>query len=84
MDGVLGKPRVELGTVMLGHGGDAVRFGAHVAQPVPNRDRRHPVRPGKRRRRKPKADVPSAFQDLISGLDMSDLTDEDSGDDKSE
>jgi len=38
----------------------------------------------KRRRRKPKTDVPSAFQDLISGLDMSDLADEDSGDDKTQ
>jgi hypothetical protein len=36
----------------------------------------------KRRRRKPKTDVPSAFQDLISGLDLSDLADEDSGEDK--
>ena len=36
----------------------------------------------RKRRRKSKTDVPSAFQDLISGLDMSDLADEDSGEDK--
>ncbi len=38
----------------------------------------------KRRRRKPQADVPSAFQDLISGLDLSDLAGEDSGEDKAD
>ena len=38
----------------------------------------------RKRRRKSKTDVPSAFQDLISGLDMSDLADEDSGEDRAE
>ena len=36
--------------------------------------------PRKRKRRKPPTDVPSAFQDLISGLDMSALSGEDDRD----
>jgi hypothetical protein len=36
----------------------------------------------KRRRKKNQPEVPAAFQDLISSLDMSDLSEEDDGDEK--
>lgn len=38
----------------------------------------------RRRRKKNQPDVPAAFQDLISSLDMSDLSEEDDGDEKSD